>query len=166
MKLRYFKQGERLIYQASWYRISHLRCSVRKGVLKNFARFTGKYLSQGLCNFIKIEALAQVFSCEFCKISKNTFFIEHVWATASLDIFVDKILNVLTQKNIKAIEATESIYSRSLYLSQNLNVNYKIFTFQVNCQSFPRIKNTENPDCFWFQKGLCYIASVWVINHG
>ena len=36
------------------------------------------------CNFIKIETLAQVFSCEFCEISKNTFFAEHVWATASV----------------------------------------------------------------------------------
>ena len=26
------------------------------------------------CNFIKNESLAQVFSCEFCEISKNTFF--------------------------------------------------------------------------------------------
>ena len=26
------------------------------------------------CNFIKKETLAQVFSWEFCKISKNTFF--------------------------------------------------------------------------------------------
>ena len=26
------------------------------------------------CNFIKKETLAQVFSCEFCKIFKNTFF--------------------------------------------------------------------------------------------
>ena len=26
-----------------------------------------------VCNFIKKESLAQVFSCEFCKISKNTF---------------------------------------------------------------------------------------------
>ena len=25
------------------------------------------------CNFIKKEALAQVFSCEFCKISENAF---------------------------------------------------------------------------------------------
>ena len=25
-------------------------------------------------NFIKKESLAQVFSCEFCEISKNTFF--------------------------------------------------------------------------------------------
>ena len=36
------------------------------------------------CNFIKKETLAQVFSCEFCEISKNTFFKEHVSATASL----------------------------------------------------------------------------------
>ena len=30
------------------------------------------------CNFIKNEALAQVFSCEFWEISKNTFFTEHL----------------------------------------------------------------------------------------
>ena len=35
------------------------------------------------CNFIKKETLAQVFSCEFCKISKNTFFTEQFRATAS-----------------------------------------------------------------------------------
>ena len=34
-------------------------------------------------NFIKKEALAQVFPCEFCEISKSTFFAEHLWATAS-----------------------------------------------------------------------------------
>ena len=36
------------------------------------------------CNFIKKETLPQVFSFEFCKTSKNTFFTEHVWATASI----------------------------------------------------------------------------------
>ena len=35
------------------------------------------------CNFIKKETLAQLFSCEFCEISKNTFFTEHLWTTAS-----------------------------------------------------------------------------------
>ena len=35
------------------------------------------------CNFVKKETLAQVFSCEFCEISKNNFFTEHLWATAS-----------------------------------------------------------------------------------
>ena len=37
-----------------------------------------------VCNFIKKETLAQVFSSGFCKISKNTFFTEHLWATASV----------------------------------------------------------------------------------
>ena len=35
------------------------------------------------CNFIKKETLAQVFFCEFCEIPKNTFFTEHLSATAS-----------------------------------------------------------------------------------
>ena len=35
------------------------------------------------CNFIKKETLAQVFSREFCEISMNTFFTEHLWTTAS-----------------------------------------------------------------------------------
>ena len=34
-------------------------------------------------SFIKIETLAQVFSCEFCEFSKSTFFTEHIWTTAS-----------------------------------------------------------------------------------
>ena len=34
-------------------------------------------------NFIKKEPLPQVFSCEFCEISKNTFFTEHLRTTAS-----------------------------------------------------------------------------------
>ena len=34
-------------------------------------------------SILKKETLAQVFSCEFCKISKNTFFIEHLRTTAS-----------------------------------------------------------------------------------
>ena len=32
---------------------------------------------------MKKEILAQVFSCEFFEISKNTFFKEHLWMTAS-----------------------------------------------------------------------------------
>ena len=30
-------------------------------------------------NFIKKKTLAQVFSCEFGEISKNTFVTEHLW---------------------------------------------------------------------------------------
>ena len=73
-------------------RSSHRRCSVRKDVLRNFEKLTGKYLRQSLffdkfagqrpATLLKKEALAQAFSYEFCKISKNTFFTEHLWATA------------------------------------------------------------------------------------
>ena len=62
-------------------RSSHRRWSVRKGVLRNFAKFTGKYLCRSLlfnnrpqCTILlRKETLAQVFSCEFCEISKHTF---------------------------------------------------------------------------------------------
>ena len=38
----------------------------------------GSHFSGMLLVFIKKEALTQVFSCEFCEISKNTFFTEHL----------------------------------------------------------------------------------------
>ena len=36
------------------------------------------------CNFIKNETVAQVFSCEFCEISKDTIFTEQLWETSSV----------------------------------------------------------------------------------
>ena len=53
----------------------------KKGVLRYFTKFTGKHLYQSpfliklpeACNFIKKDTLAQVFSCEFSEISKNSF---------------------------------------------------------------------------------------------
>ena len=68
-------------------------CSVRKDILRNFAKFTGKHPCQRLffnevaglraATLLK-EALAQVFSCEFCEISKKNLFTEHFWVTASV----------------------------------------------------------------------------------
>ena len=64
------------------YRSSRPEVFCKKVVLRNFGKFTGKHLCQSLyfdkvagqaSDFIKIETLAQVFSCEFSKISKNTF---------------------------------------------------------------------------------------------
>ena len=48
----------------------------KKGILRNLTNFTGKHLYQSLFfdkEFSKKETLAQVFSCEFCQISQNTF---------------------------------------------------------------------------------------------
>ena len=46
-------------------------------------------------NFIKKETLTQVFSCEFCKIFKNTYFTEHLWTTASKVFSLSKNINTL-----------------------------------------------------------------------
>ena len=37
------------------------------------------------CNFFKKEALAQVFSCEFCKVFRNTFFYRTTPVAASVN---------------------------------------------------------------------------------
>ena len=50
------------------------RCSVKKLFLE---------ISQ-IHNFIKKEILVQVFSCEFCKISKKTFFHRTPMVAASV----------------------------------------------------------------------------------
>ena len=59
-------------------------------VLRIFAKIHRKTpVSETLCNFIKKESLAQVFSCEICEISKNTFFLEHLRTTASVSNMED-----------------------------------------------------------------------------
>ena len=63
--------------ESTLFRSRHQRCSVRKGVLRNFTKFIGKHTL-----VIKKGTLAKVFSCEFCEISKNTFFKEDLWMTA------------------------------------------------------------------------------------
>ena len=72
-----------IIYTEIGFRIYHYlivieaaarRCSVKKmflKVLQNWQENTGVRVSA--CNFSKKETLAQVFSCEFYEISKNTF---------------------------------------------------------------------------------------------
>ena len=58
------------------HRSSRPEVFCKKGVLRSFAKFTGKHLCQGLF-FNKVaglkETLAQVFSGKFWEISKNIF---------------------------------------------------------------------------------------------
>ena len=78
--------------QKQIFRSSHWRCSIKKGVLTNFTKFTRKTctrvsflikLQASVCNFLKKETPTQEFSCEFCKILRTPFFSEHLWTTAS-----------------------------------------------------------------------------------
>ena len=77
-------------------------CSVEKSVPKSFAIFTGKHLSWRLFNkvaglkallkrdttqtkrfFLLKKTPAQVFSCEYCEIFKNTCFEKQLQMAAS-----------------------------------------------------------------------------------
>ena len=71
-------------------RSSRRRYSVKKGVFRNFAKFTGKHPCQisFLINLKFFKSLFpffwhRCFSCEFCEISKNTFSAEHLQTIAS-----------------------------------------------------------------------------------
>ena len=64
-------------------RNSRAKVFCEQGVLRNFTKFTGKHLCQSLSSLLKKETLAQVFSCKFCEISKNTFFYRLALVAAS-----------------------------------------------------------------------------------
>ena len=77
-------------------RSSHEKCSIKKVFLKispnsqenTCARVSYLIkLQASTCNFIKNEIRAQVFSCEFFQIFKNTYFTEHLWTTASETLY-------------------------------------------------------------------------------
>ena len=60
----------------------------KKTVPKNLSKFTAKHLCQGCqaeaCNFIKKGTLSQMFSREFCEMSKNTLFYRTPLVAASV----------------------------------------------------------------------------------
>ena len=63
-------------------RSSHRECSVKIGVLKNFAIFRGKQLCW---------SPTQVLSCEYCEIFKNTYFEEKTYFEEHLRTTASKI---------------------------------------------------------------------------
>ena len=52
-------------------------CSVKKMFLEILQNSQENTCARD--SFIKKESLARELSCEFCEISKNTFFTEHLW---------------------------------------------------------------------------------------
>ena len=64
------------------YRSRHQRCSIKKGVLRNFVKSAGKQLCLRPATLLKRDSGTGVFLW-FYEISKNIFFTEHLCATAS-----------------------------------------------------------------------------------
>ena len=66
---------------------------------------------------LKEATLALVFSCEFCKTSKSSFFIEHLWTAASA---------VPTLNGVKLILLHLICFSNLSMIYENMNIIFKI----------------------------------------
>ena len=68
------------------------RCFYKESVLRNFTKFTGLRPA----TLLKKETLAQVFSCGFCEISKNTFL--HRTPLVAASVFMNDLIKDLHSK--------------------------------------------------------------------
>ena len=90
----------------------------KKCVLRNFTKFTGKHLPQSLF-FNKVAGLRrELFSCEFCEISKNTFTCRTPPMAASESS--DFLQPELSHKNWLHYFA---LFSNLLFSDNNININ-------------------------------------------
>ena len=69
------------------------------------------------------KRLAQVFSCEFCKISKNTFFIEHLRVTASVLSSTEAVTYAMTSFSDGLPSSVEKLFSLKIKLENKKKVN-------------------------------------------
>ena len=95
----------RILTNLDWIsRSSRLEVFSKKGVLRNCAKFTGKHQCQSLffnkvadlrpATLLQKETVARVFSCEFCKISKNIFSYRSPPVTASEYLYMVSVNTV------------------------------------------------------------------------
>ena len=110
-KIRYFERGLTKTFKkvnsirvlGMFYRSSRPDVFCKKGILRNFGKFTGKHKCQSLylnkvagqaCNFIKIETLTQVFPVNFPKFLRTPFLREHLrWLLLVLTNFGTTMLH-------------------------------------------------------------------------
>ena len=72
----------------SFFRNSRPEKFCKKVVLQEISQNSQEFGRSEPCDFIKKEALAQVFSCEFCETSKNAFFYRTLPVAVSVSEYV------------------------------------------------------------------------------
>ena len=134
-------------------RSSHLRFLWKKVFLEisqcaqenTCARPSLKKLQAEAYKFIKKETLAQVFSREFCKISRNSFFNEHLRTFAS-----DLDLNgYLTEKDSRIVIFKNYSFSEGIY--------YSLYTLALSDCNWTRTQNH-----LVRKRTLNHLAKFWV----
>ena len=149
-------------------RSSHWSYSTEKDVPKNlaksqentFARVSFLIKLQALvCNFMKKETMPQVFFWEFCKVFKNTFFIEHLRTTASAaasDLSVLEILRICFIRYLQTYSFLHfSILSFFLVISTRFGM-HENYEYYMNCKSRARNIDLFTAD----QVNLCWYERI------
>ena len=137
---------------------------MKKGILRNFAKFTGKHLCQILVPWQKGTL---VFSYEVCKISKNTFFTGHIWATVSahvMNLLLFLILESLNMIIVLICCKNMTVFSKSVnnslfvqIVSYCIGKNISINTLCSNVRLFVAIHKVEE----WSKIGSCCNCCVF-----
>ena len=97
--------------------------------------FSIKFLaSGGACYFIKKETLAQIFSSEFCEISENTFFTEHIRTTASTLSLIKKLLALTKRYYPFTTDSWQKNLMEGVNLLQSTHITY--FRSCIYCGGF------------------------------
>ena len=97
--------------------------NVRKNLIQRIWYYY--WQTEAVANFIKKEILAQVFSCELCKIFKNTFFTEHLqwllldWGIHLIPYLLTVYFSLSKDFSHHLIEPTKSIKDRNVEEASN-----------------------------------------------
>ena len=125
--------------------------------------------------FIKKETLPQVFSSEFCEIFKNTFFTEHLLATASLHTnhiqqhqqpvrrlkmktLISRCANETTQTTMDTTLTTTFwiLAERFIHTIYNLQLQQQVHTFKAKSliSLYVQMKQLKQPFFFIDHKNV------------
>ena len=121
-------------------RSNNWRCSARKCVLRNFAKFKGRHLCPSLFLNIKKETLTEMFSYEFYEISKDTFFTEHLWATAS--VYQGSLWRIQSYSDIFKTLRNPCIYNCAIFRTL---AYLELKTYSKTCHTCKMIRHIQTP---------------------
>ena len=77
------------------------------------------------------KTLTRVFSCEFCKISKNTPFTKHLWTTAFAKCSIYRVTNlVINEKENMALDINIMTPLKDIY---NIGIFLLLFSISRSC---------------------------------
>ena len=111
------------------------------GIPKNFANFTGKYLCRVKCEpkslihpcslhlHYKKDSCTQLFFSGFCRIFKNTFLLEHSWASAS-----DFIYDIFKSDKYMKVSFLLSVFYRKSEIKQKSQLALKLGNLRIALQ--------------------------------